>query len=260
MKVKETADYIINWIQNYADNAGIKSLVVGVSGGIDSAVTSTLSAKTGLHVHCLEINIHQKDNQVTRASEHIQWLEKNHANVTGHSVNLTDTFDQFDSIMPRIDNVELQNMSRANARARLRMATLYYYAQIYGGLVVGTGNKIEDFGVGFFTKYGDGGVDIAPIADLLKSEVYAIGKLVGIHQSIIEAAPTDGLWEDDRTDEEQMGASYEDLEWAMEFKGDEKILSDTQKEVLETYHQLHNANKHKMIPIPICKIPDEFRI
>lgn len=258
MNTKKAAQFITSWIKDYADQAGISTLVVGVSGGIDSALTSTLCAKTNLNVYCLEMNIHQKEIQVNRARKHIQWLEKNYPKVKGHSINLSSTYENFDDTMPKIDNDELLNMSRANARARLRMTTLYFYAQLYGGLVVGTGNKIEDFGVGFFTKYGDGGVDISPIADLMKSEVYAIAKDLRVHQDIIDAAPTDGLWEDDRTDEDQMGATYEELEWAMKFKGDEKELNSQQKEVLTIYRELHRANRHKMIPIPICKMPESI--
>lgn len=259
MKTIQVIDHIKNWIISYTNAANIKSLVVGVSGGIDSAVTSTLCARTGLNVHAMEINIHQKSNQVSRAMHHIQWLEKNYPNVQGHNINITNAFDAFDQLMPTIDNQELLNMSRANARARLRMATLYFYAQIHGGIVVGTGNKIEDFGVGFFTKYGDGGVDISPIADLMKSEVYAIGESLGVIKEIIDAPPTDGLWDDDRTDEEQMGASYENLEWAMQFKGDPSTLNSEQKHALSVYNKLHNANQHKMIPIPICKIPKHLK-
>ncbi len=262
MKTQKVITHIVTWLKGYAENAGIKGFVVGVSGGIDSAVTSTLCAKTGLDVLCLEMPIHQAQSQVTRAQNHIAWLEKNFTNVTGRTVNLTDVFDTFTNVVPTSDNTEKYNLAMANTRARLRMTTLYYFAGLNGYLVAGTGNKVEDFGVGFFTKYGDGGVDISPIADLMKSEVYEIAKFLNINQDIIKAAPTDGLWGDDRTDEDQLGATYNQLEWAMNMVEAGKKASDfdgEQLRVFELYKKLNTANKHKMMAIPVCKIPDELK-
>ena len=209
---------MLTGLRDYATNAGIKGFVIGISGGIDSAVTSTLCAKTGLDLLCLEMPIHQAENQETRASNHIDWLLKNFDNVKRQAVELTPVFDSFIAALPAVDNEEDRFMSLANTRARLRMTTLYYFAALNGYLVAGTGNKVEDFGVGFYTKYGDGGVDLSPIADLLKTEVYEIAKFLGINEEIMVAPPTDGLWGDDRTDEDQIGASYPELEWAMQMK------------------------------------------
>jgi NAD+ synthase len=177
-------------------------------------------------------------------------------------VNLTPVFDSLVAALPDVSNEEDRFMSLANTRARLRMTSLYYFAALKSLLVAGTGNKVEDFGVGFYTKYGDGGVDLSPIADLMKSEVYALAAYMGVHQEIIEAAPTDGLWGDDRTDEDQIGASYDELEWAMhhlEQKADDKGLSDRQKEVLRIYNKLHKANLHKMVAIPVCDISEDLK-
>ena len=193
MQTEKVTDHIVNWLKSYAQNAGIKGFVIGVSGGIDSAVTSTLCAKTGLDLLCLEMPIHQAENQVSRASNHIDWLQTNFSNVNRQPVNLTPVFDSLVASLPPVDNEEERFMSLANTRARLRMTTLYYFAALKGYLVAGTGNKVEDFGVGFYTKYGDGGVDLSPIADLLKTEVYEIAKHLGVNEEIIKAAPTDGL-------------------------------------------------------------------
>ena len=195
MQTEKVIEFIVDWLKTYATNANIKGFVIGVSGGIDSAVTSTLCAKTGLEVLVLEMPIHQGKNQVTRADRHIDWLQENFANVSRQPVNLTPVFDSLLDALPSVANEEERFMSLANTRARLRMTTLYYFAALKGYLVAGTGNKVEDFGVGFYTKYGDGGVDISPIADLLKTEVYALGKELGVNKDIMEAAPTDGLWE-----------------------------------------------------------------
>lgn len=262
MQTEKVIDHIVNWLKDYATNAGIKGFVIGISGGIDSAVTSTLCARTGLQLLCVEMPIHQAKNQEDRAARHINWLIENYPNVSRQPVNLTPVFDSLVAALPPVANEEDRFMSLANTRARLRMTTLYYFAALNGMLVAGTGNKVEDFGVGFYTKYGDGGVDLSPIADLLKTEVYAVGKGLGINQDIMKAAPTDGLWGDDRTDEDQIGASYPELEWAMQMDDlgkTEQDFSDRQKEVFLIYKKFNTANKHKMVPIPICKVPDDLK-
>jgi len=262
MKTEKVVNHIVNWLKEYAVNANVRGFVLGISGGIDSAVTSTLCAKTGLSTLCLEMPIHQAHSQVSRALNHIDWLKNNFANVSMETVELTPVFDTLVAAFPPVQNEEERFMSLANTRARLRMTSLYYFAALKGYLVAGTGNKVEDFGVGFYTKYGDGGVDLSPIADLLKTEVYEIAEYFGINREIIEAAPTDGLWGDDRTDEDQIGASYPELEWAMQMKEEGKKVSDFTgrlKEVFEIYTQYNSANKHKMIPIPVCEIPESYK-
>tara|TARA_B100001142_G_scaffold79311_1_gene80096 strand:+ start:186 stop:959 length:774 start_codon:yes stop_codon:yes gene_type:complete len=248
----ELADEITAWIANYAESNGISTLVIGVSGGIDSAVTSTLSAKTGLTTIVLNMPIHQDRKQNELSNKHISWLESNFDNVEGRLVDLTGTYDSFTDEMNEHD---LSSLSLANSRARLRMTTLYAIAGSTGGIVVGTGNKVEDFGVGFFTKYGDGGVDISPIADLMKSEVYEIAKALDIVEEIQQAAPTDGLWDDGRTDEEQIGATYAELEWAMRHEENpSEDLTERQHRILEIYRRFNKANSHKMNPIPIFEM------
>ncbi len=257
MNSKKVIDHIVSWLKSYATEAGMNGFVIGVSGGIDSAVTSTLCAKTGLDVLVVEMPIHQAESQVTRAVNHINWLQDNFENVHTTQVNLTPVFDSLIASLPSVDNEEDRFMSLANTRARLRMSTLYYFAALEKRLVAGTGNKVEDFGVGFYTKYGDGGVDLSPIADLVKTEVYELGKALGVNQEIIDAAPTDGLWGDDRTDEDQIGASYPELEWAMEMDSEGKTIDDfsgRQQQVFAIYKKFNNANKHKMEPIPVCEI------
>ncbi|MDR5591804.1 NAD(+) synthase [Christiangramia sp. SM2212] len=258
MQIEKVADHIINWLKDYATKANMNGFVVGVSGGIDSAVTSTLCAKTGLPTLCLEMPIHQDKNQISRARKHIEELQHNFANVSDLEVNLTPVFEEFKNGMPQHRETSSLDLALANSRARLRMTTLYYFAGLHKYLVAGTGNKVEDFGVGFYTKYGDGGVDLSPIADLLKSEVYELGKYLNIIEDIMIAAPTDGLFGDSRSDEDQLGASYDELEWAMKSKDEGKTAADfdgRQKEVFEIYSRLNNANRHKMIPIPVCDIP-----
>ncbi|MDB2607036.1 NAD(+) synthase [Zobellia sp.] len=258
MHTEKVVDYIVNWLKEYAENAKMKGFVIGISGGIDSAVTSTLCAKTGLELMCLEMPIHQAENQASRASKHIDWLMTNFDKVKRQPVNLTPVFDSLVTALPGVENEEKRFMSLANTRARLRMTTLYYFAALEGYLVAGTGNKVEDFGVGFYTKYGDGGVDLSPIADLLKTQVYEIAKYLDINTEIQKAAPTDGLWGDDRTDEDQIGASYPELEWAMKMQDEGKEASDftgREKEVFLIYTKFNTANKHKMNPIPVCEIP-----
>jgi NAD+ synthase len=258
MNAEKVTNHIVNWLRNYASRAGIKGFVVGVSGGIDSAVTSTLCAMTGLEVLCLEMPIHQAPSQVSRALNHIDWLKENYANVSLIQVDITPVFDSLIQALPKVVSEEERFMSLANTRARLRMTTLYYFASLKKLLVAGTGNKVEDFGVGFYTKYGDGGVDLSPIADLMKSEVYELASFLGINKDIINAAPTDGLWGDDRTDEDQIGASYDELEWAMDQIDKGLSANDfvnRENEVMEIYIRLHMANLHKMEPIPVCEVP-----
>lgn len=260
MNTEAVISHIIDWLNDYADKAGTVGFVVGVSGGIDSATTSTLAAKTGRPTLCLEMPIHQAESQDSRARRHIDELEKQFNNVSSIRTDLTPLFESFVNSMPAVESEEHRFLSLANTRARLRMTTLYYFAGLHNYLVAGTGNKVEDFGVGFYTKYGDGGVDISPIADLNKTEVYAIAETLGVNQEIMVAKPTDGLWGDDRSDEDQLGASYPELEWAMEYDAVEaNNLSERQLEVLEIYRRLRAANKHKMEPIPVCEIPDAFR-
>jgi NAD+ synthase len=262
MQTENVVNHIVNWLKDYAINAKVKGFVIGVSGGIDSAVTSTLCAKTGLDVLCVEMPIHQAKSQVSRALRHIDWLKSNFENVRMTKVNLTPIFDSLIEALPTVENEEERFMSLANTRARLRMTTLYYFAALQKYLVAGTGNKVEDFGVGFYTKYGDGGVDLSPIANLLKTEVYEVANYLGINQDIIDAAPTDGLWGDDRTDEDQIGASYPELEWAMQMKDEGRAIEDfngRQREVFQIFINLNKANKHKMLPIPVCEIPKDLK-
>ncbi len=264
MDNKGIIDHITAWLSDYCKAARQQGFVVGVSGGIDSALVSTLCARTGLPTVCVEMPIHQAASQVQRAQDHIAWLMERHPNVRMEMVQLTPTFDMLVNALPQVDDEYLTNLSLANTRARLRMTTLYYFAGLLRHLVAGTGNKVEDFGVGFFTKYGDGGVDLSPIADLTKTEVYALAKELGIIESIQLAKPTDGLWGDDRSDEDQIGASYPELEWAMALREnggsvDPSSLSDRQRKVLAIFDRMHAANKHKMIPIPVCTVPASLR-
>ncbi|MCB0401585.1 MAG: NAD(+) synthase [Flavobacteriales bacterium] len=260
VKVKE---HIVNWLKDYLAESGAKGYVIGVSGGIDSAVTSALAAETGLPLLCVEMPIYQEVYQVERAKQHIESLKENYPNVSSVETELTPVFDTFLKAVPKEEDDERYNMSLVNTRSRLRMTTLYYFAALKGYLVLGTGNKVEDFGVGFFTKYGDGGVDLSPIADLVKTEVYELGEILDINERIMLAAPTDGLWGDDRTDEDQIGATYPELEWAMDVadKGVVDFTSFTprQQEVFAIYTRLNTANQHKMEPIPVCKIPANLK-
>ena len=222
MQEEKIIKHIVSWLKQYSCLSKTKGFVIGISGGIDSAVASVLGAKTELPLLCIEMPIHQSATQVERASNHVKWLENDYANVSAMEINLTLLFDSFIALMPKSKTEETTERALINTRARIRMTTLYYFAQLNNYLVLGTGNKVEDFGIGFFTKYGDGGVDLSPIADLTKSEVFALGSKLGITDEILTAPPTDGLWNDDRTDEDQIGATYPELEWAMEFIGDEK--------------------------------------
>ncbi|SHG09311.1 NAD+ synthase [Flavobacterium segetis] len=256
-QVEDANTQIVDWLKIYAENAKVNGFVIGISGGVDSAVTSTLCAQTGLQVLCVEMPIHQAESHVTRGREHIDQLKIRYTNVNSIQADLTSVFDTFKSVVPHTSDILKVNLALANTRARLRMTTLYYFAGIQGLLVAGTGNKVEDFGVGFYTKYGDGGVDVSPIADLMKSEVFLLGKYLKVPESILTAAPTDGLFGDDRTDEDQLGASYDELEWAMlqdESKKSVEDFSGREKIVFEIYKRLNFVNRHKMIAIPVCKI------
>ena len=244
MSPSEKVRYISNWIKSYVDQMPVKaeSLIVGISGGIDSSVSSTLSAMTGIKTIVLTMPIRQKENQHDLSLNHQEWLLKNFENVEAHTVNLDKLFETFSSTLDKFNNEH----GFANSRARLRMTTLYQVAAANKGIVVGTGNKVEDFGVGFYTKYGDGGVDISPIADCNKTEVWELGKELGILQEITDAPPTDGLWDDGRTDEGQLGFKYKDLEDAM------KNQNSPHR---QDYEKIRKQNLHKMEPIPVCKIP-----
>ena len=245
MKPLEKAQFISNWIKDYVERMPSKaqSLIIGISGGIDSSVSSTLSARTGIKTIVLSMPIKQKSSQHDLSLKHQEWLVKNFDNVEAHTLNLDKLFETFEGTLSNFDS----ELGMANSRARIRMTTLYQVAAANKGIVVGTGNKVEDFGVGFYTKYGDGGVDISPIADCNKSEVWEIGKSINILQEIIDAAPTDGLWDDGRTDEGQLGLKYEELEEAM---------NNVNSINREKYEKIRKINLHKMEPIPVCKIPN----
>ena len=244
MSPEKKVKFISSWIKNYVDQMPNKaqSLVIGISGGIDSSVSSTLSAMTGLKTIVLTMPIKQKENQHDLSLKHQEWLTKKFKNVEAHTISLDKLFETFSSTLNKFDNEH----GYANSRARLRMTTLYQVAAANKGIVVGTGNKVEDFGVGFYTKYGDGGVDISPIADCNKTEVWELGKELGILKEIIDAPPTDGLWDDGRTDEGQLGFNYSELEDAM---------SNPNSPHRDQYEKIRNQNLHKMEPIPVCKIP-----
>ena len=250
-------NHIVNWLLDYATNAKVKGFVVGISGGIDSALTSTLCAQTGLPTLCVEMPIHQAESHVNRANEHIDQLKKRFSNVFNERADLTPVFETFKNQVPSSESQAVLNLSLANTRARLRMTTLYYFAGLNEFLVAGTGNKVEDFGVGFYTKYGDGGVDISPIADLLKSEVRQLAAFLKVPESILKAKPTDGLFGDDRSDEDQIGANYDELEWAMmqmENGKTETDFSGREVHVFSIYKRLNYINQHKMNPIPVCVV------
>ena len=244
MKTSEKTKFISNWIKSYVDQMPVKaqSLVIGISGGIDSSVSSTLSAMTGLKTIVLTMPIKQKENQHDLSLKHQEWLIKKFKNVEAHTISLDKLFESFSSTLNKFNNEH----GFANSRARLRMTTLYQVAAANKGIVVGTGNKVEDFGVGYYTKYGDGGVDISPIADCNKTDVWELGKELGILKEIIDAPPTDGLWDDGRTDEGQLGFKYKDLEDAMK---------NPNSPHRQEYEKIRKQNLHKMEPIPVCKIP-----
>ncbi|MDG1429782.1 MAG: NAD(+) synthase [Crocinitomicaceae bacterium] len=256
MNYSKVVEHITAWLSNYCDKAGLSGFIIGISGGVDSGLTSTLCAMSGKKTILLSMPIHQPNAEYQRARNHMKDLEARFENVTSMDIDLTLSFDQISADFP--DDVAEHHLAMANTRARLRMSTLYAIGQVNGCLVCGTGNKVEDFGVGFYTKYGDGGVDISPIADLTKSEVWALASEVDVIEEIVTASPTDGLWDDGRTDEDQIGASYPELEWAMEYKGDGSLLSERKQEVLSIYQRLNRMNRHKMEPIPVCIIPQEL--
>ena len=272
--------HITDWLKDYATKANVKGYIIGVSGGIDSAVCSTLCGLTGLPLTVVRMSIHQAVDQADRGAKHIEWLQNNFpnikANLTVLDIDLTEAYDKEIELLTKagaFDGVSADDifLTSANTRSRLRMVTLYGIAGAHKLLVCGTGNKVEDFGIGFFTKYGDGGIDISPIGELLKSETYALGKELGIIDEILNARPTDGLWDDGRTDEDQIGATYDELEWAMNecdhltigalkdlASGHESALiapySERKKHVLKVYWKRHTANAHKMIMPPICDL------
>jgi len=245
MKVSEKVQFISNWIKNYVEAMPSKaeSLVIGISGGIDSSVSSTLSAMTGLRTIVLSMPIKQKKSQHDLSVRHQEWLIKNFKNIEAHTLNLDKVFSSFEKSLSNFNN----DHGMANSRARLRMTALYQIAAANKGIVVGTGNKVEDFGVGFYTKYGDGGVDISPIADCNKTDVWEMGRELKILGEIIDAVPTDGLWDDERTDEGQLGLKYSELEEAM---------NDPNSPNRDKYEKIRKSNLHKMEPIPVCKIPN----
>ncbi len=251
-------NHIVNWLNVYTIASKTNGFVIGISGGIDSALTSTLCAKTGKKVVCLNMPIRQHQTEYDRGHAHINWLKENYPNVSSAEVNLTSIFE---SIETTFENDIQDFLTMANTRARLRMLTLYAYAGHHKLIVAGTGNKVEDFGIGFYTKYGDGGVDLSPIADLMKSEVYSLAAEVGVIPEILNARPTDGLFADGRTDEDQIGATYDELEWAMTYieQKDSYALNERQQFVMQIYTSRNKANKHKMDPIPVCIIPHQLK-
>ena len=262
MQKEKITEKIVTWLKDYAEKAHVKGYVVGVSGGVDSGVVSTLCAMTGLKTLLLEMPIHQKEDQVSRALDHIDDLKSRFPNVEAISLNLTPTFDElYKSFNVNDEEYPAEKLAFANTRARLRMLTLYYFGQLNGLLVCGTGNKVEDFGIGFYTKYGDGGVDVSPIADLYKTEVYELAKHLNLIKSIQNAIPTDGLWDVERTDEQQIGATYPELEkiqkeWGTKTEAD---YSGRDLEVYKIFSRMNKAAQHKMQPIPVCDIPEEWR-
>ena len=262
MQTQKVIDHIIEWLKDYAKKANAQGYIIGVSGGVDSGVVSTLCAMTGLKTLLIEMPIHQKEDQVSRALDHIENLKSRFPNVEAISVNLTSTFDElYKSFNVKDGDFPNEKLALANTRARLRMLTLYYFGQLNGLLVCGTGNKVEDFGIGFYTKYGDGGVDVSPIADLYKTEVYELAKHLNLIESIQNAIPTDGLWDVDRTDEQQIGATYPELEkiqkeWGTKTEAD---YSGRDLEVYKIFSRMNKAAQHKMQPIPVCDIPEEWR-
>ena len=262
MQTEKIIDKIVSWLKDYATKAGVKGYVIGVSGGVDSGVVSTLCAMTGLNLLMLEMPIRQNEDQVNRAWEHMNDITKRFPNAKAMSVNLTPAFEElYKTFDVKDDEFPSEKLAFANTRSRLRMLTLYYYGQINSLLVCGTGNKVEDFGIGFYTKYGDGGVDVSPIADLYKTEVYELARALNLVESIQNAIPTDGLWDVERTDEQQIGATYPELEkiqkeWGTKTEAD---YSGRDLEVYKIFSRMNKAAQHKMQPIPVCDIPEDWR-
>lgn len=262
MQTQKVIDHIVQWLKDYAEKSGVKGYVIGVSGGVDSGVVSTLAAMTGLKTLLIEMPIRQKEDQVNRAWEHMNDLKSKFSNVEAMSVNLTPAFEElYKTFDVHDDEFPNEKLAFANTRSRLRMLTLYYYGQINGLLVCGTGNKVEDFGIGFYTKYGDGGVDVSPIADLYKTEVYELAKALDLVKNIQEAIPTDGLWDAERTDEMQIGATYPELEkiqkeWGTKTEAD---YNGRDLEVFKIFSRMNKAAQHKINPIPVCDINEEWR-
>ena len=262
MQTEKIIDKIVSWLKDYATKAGVKGYVIGVSGGVDSGVVSTLCAMTGLDLLMLEMPIRQKEDQVNRAWEHMNDITKRFPNAKAMSVNLTPAFEElYKTFDVKDDEFPSEKLAFANTRSRLRMLTLYYYGQINSLLVCGTGNKVEDFGIGFYTKYGDGGVDVSPIADLYKTEVYELARALNLVESIQNAIPTDGLWDVERTDEQQIGATYPELEKIQKEKKKktEEDYSGRDLEVFKIFKRMNRAAQHKINPIPVCDIPEEWR-
>ena len=266
MTAQQRINHIVRWLKQYAKSAKINTFVVGISGGIDSSVVSALCAQTGLKTIVVQMPIRQNKKLDNRSSMQASWLLERHSNVTHMSMDLSPVFTAFekkvDPFCGAIDASQV-NLAFANSRARLRMMTLYQIAQSHMGIVVGTGNRVEDFGVGFFTKYGDGGVDISPIGDCDKTAVWDMGRELGLPQEIIDAPPTDGLWDDSRTDEDQLGMTYPELEHVMQldqWDREESHLTEgllqmsrQERAHLKRYREIRARNMHKMLPIPVCK-------
>lgn len=262
MQTEKIINGIVDWLKDYATKARVNGYVIGVSGGVDSGVVSTLCAMTGLKTLLIEMPIRQKADQVDRAQDHMEDLKSRFPNVETLSVNLTPAFEElYKTFDVKDDEFPNEKLAFANTRSRLRMLTLYHYGQINGLLVCGTGNKVEDFGIGFYTKYGDGGVDVSPIGDLYKTEVYALARALNLIKSIQEAIPTDGLWDAERTDEQQIGATYPELEKIQKEYGT-KTEADYEGRDLEVYKifdRMHKAAQHKINPIPVFDIQEEWR-
>lgn len=262
MQTEKIIKHIVSWLKDYAKKANVNGYIIGVSGGVDSAVVSTLCAMTGLEILLLEMPIRQKKEEVNRAWEHIEDLQKRFDNVKAMSIDLTPAFEELYKTFD-VNDLDFPNekLAFANTRSRLRMLTLYHYGQINGLLVCGTGNKVEDFGVGFYTKYGDGGVDVSPVADLYKTEIYELSRALNLVKSIQNAIPTDGLWDTERTDEQQIGATYPELEKIQKEYGTktENDYKGRDLEVFQIFTRMNNAAQHKIKPIPVCDIPEGWR-
>lgn len=262
MQTEKVIDHIVNWLKDYAQKANVKGYVIGVSGGVDSGVASTLCAMTGLELLAIEMPIRQQKDQISRAQEHLDFLQNKFPNVQTKSVDLNEPFEAlYRTFNVRDDEFPAGKLAFANTRSRLRMLTLYYYGQLNGLLVCGTGNKVEDFGIGFYTKYGDGGVDVSPIGDLYKTEVYELAKTLELPESIKNAIPTDGLWDAERTDEQQIGATYPELEKIQKEFGTKTEADYTGRdlEVYKIFARMNKAAQHKINPIPVCDIPEVLK-